>query len=50
MLQLEARRVCAAGASLVGAKLTGEQRRLGLQDVSSEKDSADEKEMTSGFV
>lgn len=49
-LQLEARRECVAEASAVGAKLTGEHRRLGLSVPSSAKDNADEKEMTSGLV
>jgi hypothetical protein len=49
-LQLEARRECVAGVSWVGAKLTGEQRRLGLAEVSSAKDNDEEKEMISGFV
>lgn len=50
MLQLEARRECVAEASEVWAKLTGEQRRLGLPVLSSEKDNADENVKTSGLV
>lgn len=50
MLQLEARRKCAEGASVAGAKLIGEQRRVGLSELSSEKGNAEEKEVTSGLV
>lgn len=50
MLQLEARRECVEASSVVGAKLTGEQRRLGPAEPSSEKSNADEKETTSGLV
>ena len=49
-LHVDARREWQADPSSAGAKLTGEQRRLGVPERSSEKDSGAEKEMVSGFV